>query len=471
MVDVTHHGDHGWTSDQVSLVGLLDHFDGLLRRFLHVVLEDGHPELVGHRFDRVHVQGLGDRGDDPFEEQGFDDFGALDTQHVGQLLHREVVLRHNDHLGPDLLGFAGRPQLHRPTTLTLTGGLLAPFAHRGHRFGRRALLGFGLGRTSEARRQDHVFLFACKTTGLGGQGIIVFTDDVHLLALALRRTAAQGLQFGAVIPVGTTGTALTTGTTGTEARAPWRRRCIRSCHRRCCRCGSLAGFGRRFRSAWGRCHRPTHGLLQLHELAGSHWLAHAAGHARPRGSTGASRCSRASTTCCAAVSANGLAHQLKGVAAFADRCAWPCRSSGTARTLGNTCTGAPGNRLANEFGTRRWPRGGTGFGRSASTDRCTGARGASGGSGRSIGTSHDLRLLTLTRGRTAWCGTRSRHRLGCRRPRGGWLGRGPWRWSRRCWFRRCWFCGRCGLTDQLRLAGLGFHRCSRLGWCWARDRL
>ena len=73
VVDVAHDGDHGRTPDQVSLVGLFDHFDGLLGRLLHVVLQHRHTKFVGDGLDCWHVQGLGDRGDDPFEEKGFDD--------------------------------------------------------------------------------------------------------------------------------------------------------------------------------------------------------------------------------------------------------------------------------------------------------------------------------------------------------------------------------------------------------------
>ena len=221
VVDVAHHRHDGGASDQVSLVGLLDHLDGLLSRFLDVVLEDRNPEFLGHRLDRAHVQRLGDRGDDPFEEQGFDDLGALDTEHVRQLLHREVVLRHNDHFRPHLLGFPGCPQFHGTAALTLPRGFLAAFAHRRNGFGCLALLGSGLGGTSQARRQHHILLLTGKTTGLCRQGIIVFTDDVNLLALTLRRTAAQGFQFGAVIPVGASRPPLATGPTGAEPWSPW----------------------------------------------------------------------------------------------------------------------------------------------------------------------------------------------------------------------------------------------------------
>ena len=150
MVDVTHDGHDGRTADQVFLVRLLDHLDGLLGRFLHVVLEHRDAELLGHRFDGGHVQGLGDRGDDSLEEQGFDDLGALDAEHVGQLLHREVVLRNNDHFGPHLLGLARGTKLHGPTPLPLTGGFLLALPHRRHRLGRGLFLRLRLGGASQA---------------------------------------------------------------------------------------------------------------------------------------------------------------------------------------------------------------------------------------------------------------------------------------------------------------------------------
>ena len=74
MVDVAHDGDHGRTTNQMFEIRLFDHFDGLLRRLFHIVLKDRNIKFLGHRFDGGHIQGLRHRGDDPLEEQGFDDF-------------------------------------------------------------------------------------------------------------------------------------------------------------------------------------------------------------------------------------------------------------------------------------------------------------------------------------------------------------------------------------------------------------
>ena len=130
VVDVAHHRHHRRAADQVGQVALLDHLHGLLGRGLHVVLEHGHAELLGHRLDRGEIEGLGDGGDDPLEEEGFDDLGALHPEPVGQLLHREVALRHDQHLGPLVLGLAGGAQLHGTAALALTGGFLLALAHR-----------------------------------------------------------------------------------------------------------------------------------------------------------------------------------------------------------------------------------------------------------------------------------------------------------------------------------------------------
>ena len=79
----------------------------------------------------------------------------------------------------------------------------------------------GLRRSGQAGRENGVFLLAGETTGLRCEGIIVFADDVNLLPLFLRRPAAQGFELGAVIPIGTTRPALSTGTTRPESRPPW----------------------------------------------------------------------------------------------------------------------------------------------------------------------------------------------------------------------------------------------------------
>ena len=109
MVDVAHHGDHRRAPDQVIEVALLDHFDGLLGGFFDVVLQHRNTKFLGHLLDRFEIKGLGDRGNDPLEEEGFDDLGALDAQLVGKLLNGEVALGHHQHFGPDLLGLSGLP--------------------------------------------------------------------------------------------------------------------------------------------------------------------------------------------------------------------------------------------------------------------------------------------------------------------------------------------------------------------------
>ncbi len=151
MVDVAHDRDHGWTTDQVLEIARLNHFHGLLGRRFDVVFENGHPEFVGNGFDRGQIKGLGHRGDDALEEQGFDDFGAFDAQPVCQLLNREVALWNNQHFGTLSLGLPGRPQLHRPTTLTLAGGFLFALADRHGRLGRRGGAAAGLGGSCQAR--------------------------------------------------------------------------------------------------------------------------------------------------------------------------------------------------------------------------------------------------------------------------------------------------------------------------------
>ena len=73
VVDVAHHRDHWWPSDQVIEVAFLDHFDGLLGRFFDVVLQHRNTEFLGHLLDGFEIQCLGDRGDDPLEKERFDD--------------------------------------------------------------------------------------------------------------------------------------------------------------------------------------------------------------------------------------------------------------------------------------------------------------------------------------------------------------------------------------------------------------
>ena len=129
---------------------------------------------------------MGDRGDDPLEEEGFDDLGAFDAQLVGQLLHREVALRYHQHFGPYLLGLAGLTQLHGAAALALTGGFLLATT-QGHR--PCPCLGcgtFGLAGASQAGLKHQCFLTTGEATGLCGQGVVVLPNDVHLLALPLR---------------------------------------------------------------------------------------------------------------------------------------------------------------------------------------------------------------------------------------------------------------------------------------------
>ena len=73
MVDVAHHRHHRWAAHEVIEVALLDHLDGLLRGLLDVVLKDWDTEFIGDGFDCLEIKSLGDRGDNPFEKQGFDD--------------------------------------------------------------------------------------------------------------------------------------------------------------------------------------------------------------------------------------------------------------------------------------------------------------------------------------------------------------------------------------------------------------
>ena len=312
VVHVAHHGHHGGAADQVGEVAGLDHLHGLGRGRLHVVLKHRHAELVGHRLDRGQIEGLGDGGADPFEEEGFDDLGALHPEAVGQLLNREVALRHDQHLGTLGLEFAGGPQLHGAAALTLAGGFLLPLPNRHRGLGGGGGSGTGLGRPGQAGLENKGLLFAGVATGFGGERIIVFADDVHLLALFLGRAAAQGLQLGAVVPVGTPGPARGSpgGLGRAEARAPGRRGGRRSgtdqigCGGRAVGAG-LAPIG----PARGRS-RGTHArLLELQQLARRHRFAHAGGHARAARGCGANP---ARVTRTGAVAADRFAHQLEG---------------------------------------------------------------------------------------------------------------------------------------------------------------
>ena len=278
-----------------------------------------------------------------------------------RFLHREVVLRHHDHFGTHLLGFPGCPQLHGTPALTLTGGFFLALAHRRHRLGCGALLRLGLGGTSQARRENHVLLFACEAAGLCRQRIIVFTDDVHLLALLLWRAAAQSIEPGAVIPVGTARPPLPSGATRTEARTAGCRGGIRTRHGRGgCSC-TCTGFGGCIRTAGCRCRWPADRLLQLHELTGSHRFAHSSGHAGTSRRSRTGGRTRATATCAAAVATNRLADQFQGVAAagghpgatLSGGCA---RTAWTSLALGHAgASRTAGHRFAHQFRPRRGP--------------------------------------------------------------------------------------------------------------------
>jgi hypothetical protein len=84
-----------------------------------------------------------------------------------------------------LLGLAGGTQLHGTAALALACGFLAPLA--GHSCG-LALSGgctSGLGGTGQGGLQHDSIVLTGKATGLCGQRIIVFADDVHPLPLLL----------------------------------------------------------------------------------------------------------------------------------------------------------------------------------------------------------------------------------------------------------------------------------------------
>ena len=310
VVHVAHHRHHGGAADQVGEVTGLDHLHGLGRCRLDVVLKHRHAELFGHCLDRGQIERLGDGGADALEEEGFDDLGALHPEPVGQLLHREVALRHDQHLGPLGLELASRPQLHGAAALTLAGGFLLPFPYRHRGLGGSGGSGAGLGWPGQAGLENDGLLFAGETTGFCGERIIVLADDVDLLALLLGRAAAQGLQLGAVVPVGTPGPA--GGSPGglgrPEARAPGR------CGRRgggtdqIGRAGRAVGPGLAPVGTAGGRSRGTHArLLELHQLAGGHWLAHAGGHAGTARGGGAHP---TRTTGIGTVATDRFAHQL-----------------------------------------------------------------------------------------------------------------------------------------------------------------
>ncbi len=68
VVDVTHDGDDGGTANEMGEVFLFDHLDGLLGRLFDIILKDRYAEFLSHSFNGWHVQGLRDRGNDPFEK-------------------------------------------------------------------------------------------------------------------------------------------------------------------------------------------------------------------------------------------------------------------------------------------------------------------------------------------------------------------------------------------------------------------
>ena len=260
------------------------------------------------------------------------------------------------------------------------------------------MLRFGLGGTSKARRQHHIFLLAGKTTGLCRERIIVFTDDVNFLALALRRAAAQRFKLGAVVPVGSSGSALTAGAAGAESRSTGGRWCVGPCDGWGRSAGALSCFGGCIRPPWCRCNRTTHGLLQLHQFARSHGLSHATGHAWASGGTGTCGGAGASTGCGAAVATDRLAHQLERVSSLTHRCAGTAWASRAARSLWNTGAGAPWNRLAHKLRPWRWLGWGPRLGGTARSRWRTGTRSACSRPCRCSGSSHDLWFLTLPGG-------------------------------------------------------------------------
>ena len=131
----------------------------------------------------------------------------------------------------------------------------------------------------QAGLQHQGVLATGKATGLGRKGIVVFPNDVHLLALLLRRSAAQSLQLGAVIPVRPAWSAggARRGSGAVTGAPRWCRRCVgavgafawltwRLSARTCGwtpRAISLLGWS----GSW---------LLQLHELTGRDRFTHAA---------------------------------------------------------------------------------------------------------------------------------------------------------------------------------------------------
>ena len=348
MVDVAHHGDHGWATDQVGEVAFLDHFHRLLGGFLNVVFQHRYAEFLGHGFDRGEVKGLGHRGDDTLEEEALDDLGALDAELVGELLHREVALRHHKHFRPDLLGFAGSAELHGPAALALAGGFLFALAHGRHRLGGWGPGGAGLGRPGQAGLQHHGFLLTGVATGFGCQRIIVFANDVHLGALLLRRPAAQGFQLGGVVPIGTTRAACGAGSGGcAESGATgcgwW---CGGGAHEIGRAWAATGGGGPSFAALTGspgrRCHGATGSrFLQLHELPWSHGLAHARGH--PRSARGG-RTVATGASWASAIAADGFADQFQGA------------GGGTARGGGAVATGLAGANRRGSTGALRLGR-------------------------------------------------------------------------------------------------------------------
>ena len=151
VVDVTHHCDNRRTPDQMGQIAGLDHFHGFLGRGFDIVFEDRNAEFVRNGLDRGQIEGLGHCGDDALEEQGLDDLGAFDSQTVRQFLHREVALRHDQHLGTLGLSFPGRSQLHGAATLTLAGGFFFALANGDRWLDCGSSVAAGLGGPGQAR--------------------------------------------------------------------------------------------------------------------------------------------------------------------------------------------------------------------------------------------------------------------------------------------------------------------------------
>ena len=174
---------------------------------------------------------------------------------------------------------------------------------------------------------------------------------MNLLALLLRRAVAERFQLGAVIPVGTTRTALAaracTWTESRPSRRSGRRRRVGSRNRGCCFGAITTGAdGSSIRTTRWRNRRATCGLLQLHELTRRNRFAHACWHGWAIDTSAAALSSAWSSriaAIAAAITADRFPDKLKGAAptgtGAAGRGAGTRRSSGSLRT-GRTLRGS-----------------------------------------------------------------------------------------------------------------------------------